>query len=570
MSEIFDIIIKNGTIYDGTGQGSFVTDIFVKNKLVVDIRKSNVNDKCLEEIDANGLIVTPGFVDIHTHYDGQVTWDNYISPSSWHGVTTAIMGNCGVGFAPVHHFDHDRLVTLMEGVEDIPEAVLTEGLEWKWETFGEYLDYISKRSFDIDIGAQVPHGALRLYVMGQRGADREIANDEDIKLMSKLAAEAVSIGALGFTTSRTINHRTSEGDLVPQFTAAENELLGISKAIGKTNKGVMQLVTDLIGGRQEYLILEKMVIESNRPLSITVAQTDANNYEWEDLLGWIEDSANNGLPIKAQVCGRPVGLVLGLSVTLNPFSAHSSFKKISNLLLEEKIKIMQSPNFKKKLLSEKPSTRDGLILSILRNYNNIYILDDPPNYEPLIEESLGFQAKKVDIEVDEFLYDYLLMEDGKKLLYYPIGNYMDSSLDAAKKMMESEHSLLGLGDGGAHCATICDASFTTHMLTFWGRDRVRGPKMDLSWIIKSHTRDNALAMGLNDRGLISKGMKADLNVIDFDNLTLHAPEVVNDLPAGGKRLIQNVDGYVATIMSGKVTYRNGMKTGELPGKLIRS
>jgi N-acyl-D-aspartate/D-glutamate deacylase len=357
---------------------------------------------------------------------------------------------------------------------------------------------------------------------------------------------------------------------VPQFTAAENELVGISKAIGKTNKGVMQLVTDLIGGRQEYLILEKMVIESNRPLSITVAQTDANNYEWEDLLGWIEDSANNGLPIKAQVCGRPVGLVLGLSVTLNPFSAHPSFKKISNLPLEEKIKIMQSPNFKKKLLSEKPSTSDGLILSILRNYNNIYILDDPPNYEPLIEESLGFQAKKVDIEVDEFLYDYLLMEDGKKLLYYPIGNYMDSSLDAAKKMMESEHSLLGLGDGGAHCATICDASFTTHMLTFWGRDRVRGPKMDLSWIIKSHTRDNALAMGLNDRGLISKGMKADLNVIDFDNLTLHAPEVVNDLPAGGKRLIQNVDGYVATIMSGKVTYRNGMKTGELPGKLIRS
>jgi|TARA_B100001105_G_scaffold25907_1_gene18147 N-acyl-D-aspartate/D-glutamate deacylase len=570
LSETFDIIIKNGTIYDGTGQGSFVSDIFIKNELVVDIRKSNVNDKCLEEIDANGLIITPGFVDIHTHYDGQVTWDNYISPSSWHGVTTAIMGNCGVGFAPVHHFDHDRLVTLMEGVEDIPEVVLTEGLEWKWETFGDYLDYISKRSFDIDIGAQVPHGALRLYVMGQRGADREIANDEDIKLMSKLAAEAVSIGALGFTTSRTINHRTSEGDLVPQFTAAENELVGISKAIGKTNKGVMQLVTDLIGGRQEYLILEKMVIESNRPLSITVAQTDANNYEWEDLLGWIEDSANNGLPIKAQVCGRPVGLVLGLSVTLNPFSAHPSFNKISNLPLEEKTKIMQSPNFKKKLLNEKPTTNDGLILSILRNYNNIYILDDPPNYEPLIEESLGFQAKKVDIEVDEFLYDCLLMEDGKKLLYYPIGNYMDSSLDAAKRMMESEHSLLGLGDGGAHCATICDASFTTHMLTFWGRDRVRGPKMDLSWIIKSHTRDNALAMGLNDRGLISKGMKADINVIDFDNLTLHAPEVVNDLPAGGKRLIQNVDGYVATIMSGKVTYRNGMKTGELPGKLIRS
>tara|TARA_B100000929_G_scaffold254885_1_gene216379 strand:+ start:5777 stop:7489 length:1713 start_codon:yes stop_codon:yes gene_type:complete len=570
LSETFDIIIKNGTIYDGTGQRSFVSDIFIKNEIIVDIRKSNVNDKCLEQIDANGLIVTPGFVDIHTHYDGQVTWDNYISPSSWHGVTTAIMGNCGVGFAPVHNYDHDRLVTLMEGVEDIPEVVLTEGLEWKWETFGEYLDYISKRSFDIDVGAQVPHGALRLYVMGQRGADREPATEEDIKLMSKLAAEAISIGALGFSTSRTINHRTSEGNLVPQFTAAENELIGISKAIGTTKKGVMQLVTDLIDGRKEYEVYEKMVSESNRPLSITVAQTDANNYEWEDLLGWIEDSADKGLPIKAQVCGRPVGLVLGLSVTLNPFSAHPSFKEISDLPLKEKVEIMSSVDFKKKLLSEKPSTNDGLILSILRNYNNIYILEDPPNYEPLIDESLGHQAKKLNIAVDEFLYDSLLLEEGKKLLYFPIGNYMDTSLDVAKKMMESRHSLLGLGDGGAHCATICDASFTTHMLTFWARDRVRGPKLDLSWIIKSHTRDNALAMGLNDRGLISKGMKADLNVIDFDNLTLHAPEVVNDLPAGGKRLIQNVEGYTATIMSGRITYRNGIKTGELPGKLIRS
>ena len=570
MSETFDIIIKNGTIYDGMGQRSFVSDIFIKNEIIVDIRKSNVNDKCLEQIDANGLIVTPGFVDIHTHYDGQVTWDNYISPSSWHGVTTAIMGNCGVGFAPVHNYDHDRLVTLMEGVEDIPEVVLTEGLEWKWETFGEYLDYISKRSFDIDVGAQVPHGALRLYVMGQRGADREPATEEDIKLMSKLAAEAISIGALGFSTSRTINHRTSEGNLVPQFTAAENELIGISKAIGTTKKGVMQLVTDLIDGRKEYEVYEKMVSESNRPLSITVAQTDANNYEWEDLLGWIEDSADKGLPIKAQVCGRPVGLVLGLSVTLNPFSAHPSFKEISDLPLKEKVEIMSSVNFKKKLISEKPSTNDGLILSILRNYNNIYILEDPPNYEPLIDESLGHQAKKLNIAVDEFLYDSLLLEEGKKLLYFPIGNYMDTSLDVAKKMMESRHSLLGLGDGGAHCATICDASFTTHMLTFWARDRVRGPKLDLSWIIKSHTRDNALAMGLNDRGLISKGMKADLNVIDFDNLTLHAPEVVNDLPAGGKRLIQNVEGYTATIMSGRITYRNGIKTGELPGKLIRS
>ena len=566
----FDIIIKNGTIYDGSGEDSFTSDISIKDGKIIKIGKCSNNDTAKDIINAENKIVTPGFIDIHTHYDGQATWDNYISPSSWYGVTTAIMGNCGVGFAPVRKEDHQKLINLMEGVEDIPEVVLTEGIEWQWETYNDYMDVLSNRKFDIDIGSQIPHGALRLYVMGQRGADREAATDEDILKMSALASDAVENGAFGFTTSRTINHRTSEGDYVPQLEARENELIGIARSIGKTNKGVLQVVSDFLGGKDEYLMLEKMVIESKRPLSITVAQTDAASYEWKELLSWIENSGKNGLPIRAQVSGRPIGLVLGLSVTLNPFSGHPSFKAISNLSLNEKLKIMKNSDFKKRIFNEKPNTDDGLMLSILRNYENIYILDNPPDYEPDIEESLGYQAKLKGLNVVELLYETLLKNKGEQLLYFPIGNYMDGSLDASKRMIESDYSLLALGDGGAHCSTICDASFPTHMLTFWGRDRKRGPKIELPWIIKSYTYDNANAMGLTDRGLIKEDMLADINIIDFDNLQLYAPELVSDLPAGGKRLIQNVDGYDATIKSGVITYNKGVATKKLPGRLIRN
>ena len=566
----FDIIIKNGTIYDGSGEDSFTSDISIKDGKIIKIGKCSNNDTAKDIINAENKIVTPGFIDIHTHYDGQATWDNYISPSSWYGVTTAIMGNCGVGFAPVRKEDHQKLINLMEGVEDIPEVVLTEGIEWQWETYNDYMDVLSNRKFDIDIGSQIPHGALRLYVMGQRGADREAATDEDILKMSALASDAVENGAFGFTTSRTINHRTSEGDYVPQLEARENELIGIARSIGKTNKGVLQVVSDFLGGKDEYLMLEKMVIESKRPLSITVAQTDAASYEWKELLSWIENSGKNGLPIRAQVSGRPIGLVLGLSVTLNPFSGHPSFKEISNLSLNEKLKIMKNSDFKNRIFNEKPNTDDGLMLSILRNYENIYILDNPPDYEPDIEESLGYQAKLKGLNVIELLYETLLKNKGEQLLYFPIGNYMDGSLDASKRMIESNYSLLALGDGGAHCSTICDASFPTHMLTFWGRDRKRGPKIELPWIIKSYTYDNANAMGLTDRGLIKEGMLADINIIDFDNLQLYAPELVSDLPAGGKRLIQNVDGYDATIKSGVITYNKGVATKKLPGRLIRN
>ncbi|MDC0432248.1 amidohydrolase family protein [Hyphomicrobiales bacterium] len=565
-----DLIIRNGTVIDGSGAQGRVSDILIKDGLIKKVGNLDDSYQSKKEIDASGYIVTPGFVDIHTHYDGQATWDNYLSPSSWHGVTTALMGNCGVGFAPVRDDDHDKLISLMEGVEDIPEVVLTEGLDWQWNTFSDYLNVLQNRSFDMDIGAQIPHGALRLYVMGQRGSDREVATEDDIKEMAKISAEAIDAGAIGFTTSRTIFHKTSKGELVPSFDAAGNELIKIAEEIGKTGKGVLQLVSDFLGGYEEFKMLEEMVKVSGRPLSITLAQTDGTKYGYKDLLRWIETSANNGFPIRAQAAGRPIGLMLGLNLTLNPFSGHPSYIKISHLSLDERVEIMKSEDFRNKILNENGSSDNGLVKSILRNMDNIYLLDKIPDYEPLKETSIGAMAEKSKKEINEFIYDILLRDNGNTLLYYPIGNYLDYSLEASLEMIKSEHSLLGLGDGGAHCATICDASFTTHMLTFWGRDRTRGEKLELPWIIKSYTQDNALAIGLKDRGVISEGMKADINIIDFDNLTLYSPELLYDLPAGGKRLVQKVDGYKYTIVSGSVTYKDGVSTGELPGRLIRA
>jgi len=565
-----DLIIRNGTVIDGSGAPGRVSDILIKDGLIKKVGNLDDSYQSKKEIDASGYIVTPGFVDIHTHYDGQATWDNYLSPSSWHGVTTALMGNCGVGFAPVRDDDHDKLISLMEGVEDIPEVVLTEGLDWQWNTFSDYLNVLQNRSFDMDIGAQIPHGALRLYVMGQRGSDREVATEDDIKEMAKISAEAIEAGAIGFTTSRTIFHKTSKGELVPSFDAAGNELIKIAEEIGKTGKGVLQLVSDFLGGYEEFKMLEEMVKVSGRPLSITLAQTDGTKYGYKDLLRWIETSANNGFPIRAQAAGRPIGLMLGLNLTLNPFSGHPSYIKISHLSLDERVEIMKSEDFRNKILNENGSSDNGLVKSILRNMDNIYLLDKIPDYEPLKETSIGAMAEKSKKEINEFIYDILLRDNGNALLYYPIGNYLDYSLEASLEMIKSEHSLLGLGDGGAHCATICDASFTTHMLTFWGRDRTRGEKLELPWIIKSYTQDNALAIGLKDRGVISEGMKADINIIDFDNLTLYSPELLYDLPAGGKRLVQKVDGYKYTIVSGSITYKDGVSTGELPGRLIRA
>ena len=395
-----DLIIRNGTVIDGSGAPGRVSDILIKDGLIKKVGNLDDSYQSKKEIDASGYIVTPGFVDIHTHYDGQATWDNYLSPSSWHGVTTALMGNCGVGFAPVRDDDHDKLISLMEGVEDIPEVVLTEGLDWQWNTFSDYLNVLQNRSFDMDIGAQIPHGALRLYVMGQRGSDREVATEDDIKEMAKISAEAIEAGAIGFTTSRTIFHKTSKGELVPSFDAAGNELIKIAEEIGKTGKGVLQLVSDFLGGYEEFKMLEEMVKVSGRPLSITLAQTDGTKYGYKDLLRWIETSANNGFPIRAQAAGRPIGLMLGLNLTLNPFSGHPSYIKISHLSLDERVEIMKSEDFRNKILNENGSSDNGLVKSILRNMDNIYLLDKIPDYEPLKETRIGAIAEKSKKEIN--------------------------------------------------------------------------------------------------------------------------------------------------------------------------
>jgi len=567
MSADFDLIIRNSTVYDGTGEPGFEGDVAIAAGRIASVGR--IAGRGREEIDAKGKIVTPGFVDIHTHYDGQATWDQHLTPSAWHGVTTAVMGNCGVGFAPCRANDHDMLIRLMEGVEDIPGVVLTEGLKWNWETFPEFLDALEAHPHDIDFAAQVPHGALRVYVMGERGANRDPATAGDIREMSAIARDAVKAGALGFSTSRTLNHRTSDGQPTPTLTAAEDELVGIAMGLKAANAGVLQVVSDFADPARELTMLRRMVTDSGRPLSFSLLQSDRGPEAWKMLLGWVDQCNADGLPVRAQVCGRPVGLLLGLSLTLNPFSAHPSYKTIEHLPFAERLKLLRTPEWRTKLLSEKPNSDNPFVKAVLRNFAKMFPLADPPNYEPTADESLGARAAQRNVSPEELAYDWMLQDDGRALILFPFLNYADDNLEPALAMMRHPHTVLGLGDGGAHVGMISDGSFPTSMLTHWTRDRTRGAKLPLEWVIKAQSRDTAAAVGLHDRGLLKPGYKADLNVIDHARLTLHRPKVAYDLPAGGRRLVQYADGYEATVVSGAVTYRNGKATGALPGKLIR-
>jgi len=569
----YDLVIRGGTVFDGLdgagalpGDGAAV-DVAIKDGRIAEI--GTALGKGAEEIEARGKIVTPGFVDIHTHYDGQATWDQRLQPSSWHGVTTAVMGNCGVGFAPCRPEDHDRLVRLMEGVEDIPGVVLTEGLKWDWETFPEFLSALERLDHDIDFAAQVPHGALRVYVMGERGANRDPATPEDIAEMARLAREGVEAGGLGFTTSRTLNHRTSDGQPTPTIGAAAEELVGIAKGLGAAGKGVLQVVSDFDDPEAEYLMLRRMVEESGRPLSVSLAQSERAPEGWRLLLAGIEAAQKDGLPMRAQVCGRPVGLLLGLELTLNPFSAHPSFQAIKDRPLADKIAAFRDPEFRARLLSEEPVSQDPFVKAVLLNFGKMFDLGTPPDYEPTPDRSVGAVAAARGTSPEEIAIEAMLANAGKGQLYFPFLNYAEGSLDPSYDMMRSPATVLGLSDGGAHVGMICDGSFPTSMLTHWTRDRVRGPKLRLGEVIRMQTAETARAVGLLDRGYLAPGMKADVNVIDYDGMTLHAPQVVFDLPAGGKRLIQKVDGYTATIVSGRMTYRGGDPTGALPGKLVR-
>jgi N-acyl-D-aspartate/D-glutamate deacylase len=565
MSE-HELVIRGGTVVDGTGSPERTADVAVRAGVIVAV--GEVDGSGRREIRADGALVTPGFVDIHTHYDGQATWSSRLSPSSHHGVTTVVMGNCGVGFAPVKPTDRDLLIELMEGVEDIPGAALHEGIHWEWETFPQYLDYLSQRSFDMDIGAQLPHGALRVYVMGRRGADREAASADDIALMRALTAEAIEAGALGFSSSRTLNHRSSKGAPTPSLTAARQELLGIARGLKDAGRGVMEMISDFQDADEEFAHLTAMTRESGRPMSISLAQGLSPN-GWRGLLGRIASASEAGLPMRAQVAPRPIGILLGLTTTLNPFVTHPAYREIAGLALAERVRAMRDPERRAAILAGSPGRGFQRLWGLMANGAKIWRLEDPPDYEPAPQDSLASRARVARVDPWEYVYDQLLQAEGRQILYTPFANYAEDNLDCCREMILHPDTVMGLGDGGAHVGTICDASFVTTLLTHWGRDRTRGERIPLPVLVKSQTADTARAVDLNDRGVLAPGMKADINVIDFERLKVRAPEIVHDLPAGGARLQQKADGYLATIVSGQVTYENGEATEALPGRLIR-
>ena len=562
-----DLIIRNGFVADGTGEPGREADIAIDNGRIAHVGK--VPGKGLQEIDAKGQLVTPGFVDVHTHYDGQVTWGDTLTPSSIHGVTTAVMGNCGVGFAPCKPEDHDRLIRLMEGVEDIPFPVLSTGLPWDWESFPDYLNSLTRKRFDIDFAAQLPHAALRVFVMGERGANREEATETEIAQMARLAKEAVEAGALGFSTSRTLNHRTSDGQPTPTLTASESELTGIAMALKEAGKGVLQFVSDFDDPKKEAAMLRRIVEASGRPLSVSLAQSDRAPEGWRVLLASIEQAVEEGLPMRAQVCGRPVGVLLGLELTMNPFTAHPVFQEIKDKPLAEKVAALRDPDFRARLLASRPDPDNPFVKSLLRQFGKLFTLDAVPDYEPTADRTVEAIAKARGVSNEEAALDILLEDDGHGMLYLPFLNYAQGSLDPSYVMLKSPATIPGLSDGGAHVGMICDGSLPTSMLTHWTRDRTRGDRFPVEWIVKRQTADTAHWVGLNDRGLIVPSYRADLNVIDYDRLTLHRPEILHDLPAGGRRLMQRASGYTATIVAGEIIYRDGDPTGAKPGQLVR-
>jgi N-acyl-D-aspartate/D-glutamate deacylase len=559
-----NLVIRGGTIMDGSGGDPFEADVAVEGGRITAIGQSL--PKGAEEIDARGRLVTPGFVDVHTHYDAQVTWSSRLSPSSWNGVTTVLLGNCGVGFAPCHASQRDMLIKLMEGVEDIPEVVLTEGLPWTWHTFPDYLDTLDARHYDLDIAAQVPHAALRVYVMGQRGADREPATELDRHRMAELVEEGILAGALGFSTSRTLNHRSVDGKPVPTLRAEEAELTAIAHAMRSAGAGWLQIVSDFDDQDKEFGLFRRLAEASGRPVTLTLLQSHARPGAWRDLLSEIDAANAAGLRITGQVRSRPTSVLLGFELSLNPFTGRPSYRKIAGVNFQERMRHLRDPAFRAALIAETPQPGAGLQRG---GWNTMFPLGDPPDYEPAPEDSVAARAAREGRSPDEVAYDLLMERDGKAILYLPVTNYAAGNLDDVREMIAHPNTLLGLGDGGAHVGVMCDATATSYTLTHWTRERGRGELFPIAWAVKRLTHDNAAAIGLNDRGLVRVGMKADLNVIDYDHLVLRAPEIVYDLPAGGKRLVQRTDGFDATVVSGAVVYRDGEATGALPGRLVR-
>ena len=563
----YDLVVRGGTVIDGNGSAPRTADIAVADDTITEV--GAVVGRGRLEIDADGALVTPGFVDIHAHYDGQATWDHHLTPSSWHGVTTVVMGNCGVGFAPVRPSDHGRLIELMEGVEDIPGAALHEGLTWEWQSFAEYLDAVAAVPHDIDLAAQVPHGAVRLHVMGERGAAREPATAEEIAQMAEIVAAGVAAGALGFSTSRTMNHRTSRGEPTPTLTASQDELIGIARALGQLGSGVLQVVSDHVDRDDEFHMFRRMVAESGRPLSFSLVQNPFEPESFHSVLARIDRARADGLAITAQVSARGIGLLLGLPCTLHPFMNNPVFAEIADLPVIDQARAMADEGFKARVLEAAAGDKvRKLGGGLIHRFEAMFELRDPPDYEPDPSDLIAARAARAGRDAVDFVYDLIASDGGGTLLYLPALNFAAGNLDAVGVMLRHEHTVPGLGDGGAHVGTICDGSFPTTLLAHWGRDRLHD-RIDLPFLVQRQCRDTARTVGLMDRGVLAPGFRADLNVIDFQRLRARRPEVRYDLPAGGRRLVQRADGYLHTFVAGREVMRNGEPTGALPGRLVR-
>ena len=567
MNDNFDLVIRGGTVVDGTGGPAREADVAIFDGQITKVGKVSASGR--EEIDAKDRLVMPGFVDVHTHYDAQVTWANQILPSSCNGVTTVLMGNCGVGFAPVRPEHHDMLISLMEGVEDIPEVVMKEGLPWNWASFPDYLDSLEGNKYDVDVATQVPHAALRVFVMGERGANREEATAEDRAEMARLAAEGMRAGAFGFSTSRLLQHRTAEGEPIPSYGAAQDELLEIADALADVGRGWIQTVGDFEDAIDaEFELRRQLAKRSGMPLTMTLLQKEARPDEWRDLLCRIEEANAEGLKITAQVRGRPTSVLLGFELSINPFSACPSWAQVKDLNFDARMAALHDPALRARLVSE--PCGDIVRKRRFQQWDRIFPFGDPPQYEPDPETSVGKQAERLGVSPAELAYDLMLEEGGRAILYRPTTNYANGDLGVVHEMLDHPDTLIGLGDGGAHVGVMCDATDMAHTISYWTRDRTRGPKHRLEDMVRRLSSNNAEAIGLTDRGRIEVGLRADINIVDYDAMILPSPQVHYDLPAGGKRLLQQMRGIDATLLAGQPVWRNGEATGALPGRLLRS
>jgi N-acyl-D-amino-acid deacylase len=565
-----DLVIRGGTVVDGTGAAPFRADVAIDGGLITTVGKVEVQGR--EEIDATGRIVTPGFVDVHTHYDGQATWDPEMAPSSWHGVTTVVMGNCGVGFAPAKPDRHEWLISLMEGVEDIPGTALAEGMKWNWETFPEYLDALEQMPRTVDVGTHVPHGAVRAYVLGDREMPGAVPTDEDVAEMSRIVEEGVRAGALGFSTSRTVLHKSIDGELVPGTTATAEELVAIGRAMGRVGYGVFEMASDMRREWNEFGWMGQLSRETGLPVTFAALQSIAKELPLEEQISEMRAQNDNGANIVAQIALRGNGIIMAWQGTVHPFRFKPAWAEIEGLPWEAQLSKLRDPAFKARMITEHsviPESDIADFLNIVANgWFTHYEMDPDFNYEPTAEESILARATAAGQSAAEYGYDLLMKDDGKGFIYFPILNYRDGNLDFLEALQASDDTVNSLSDGGAHCGTICDAASPTFMLQHWVRDRQKA-RVPLEVAIKRQCRDTALLYGLSDRGLLAPGYLADVNVIDMDRLKLGRPWLAFDLPAGGKRLLQKAEGYDVTIKSGQVTFRNGEYLGVHPGGLIR-